>query len=522
MGEIIPPQMRQRVILYTRVSSDQQVSNTSLDEQERIGREYCESRDYDVVRVFREEGESAKYLDRTELLNAIEYCANKSNKIDIFLVYKMDRFSRNLENHLHIKKILRGYGVRLVSMTEVLDDTPSGVLFENILASFAQFDNDQKRERVINGMIAKLKKGIWVWRCPPGYARDNKLMVRDPQRWDIISDSWQWFNSGKYSQLEVVSYLNDMGYISAQGGKANKDMVSKMYRNPLYMGKVVAPNFNIEADGIHEPMVTKQMFYEVQDLLDGVKTKYNANPSFVVNRTFVCESCGYFMSGAFSRGKYGTRYGYYSCTNYQCRNKARMPQEALENTYLNILSGYALSPNIAQEVRDKVIIRIKKIGLEEHKRITSLQTQIAQLSNSIDKIEHKLDIGFYEPEEAVNKKRELEKKITTLEIEREKSSIQNYHIESVLDYCTKFLEHLPEIWKTLDTSDKLALNRFVFPDGIKVGKNVSSNPRINPLFVEIDALVGDSIALGDPKAPFLEHLLQLFNLLKSFNLSFNF
>lgn len=522
MGEITPPQMRQRVILYTRVSSDQQVSNTSLDEQERIGREYCESRDYDVVRVFREEGESAKYLDRTELTRALEFCSQKSNKVNIFLVYKMDRFSRNLENHLHIKGILRSFGVRLASMTEILEDTPSGVLFENILASFAQFDNDQKRERVVNGMIAKLKKGIWVWKCPPGYAREDKLMVRDPQKWDTISDAWTWFRSGKYSQLEVVSYLNDMGYVSAEGVRANKNMVSRMYRNPLYMGKIVAPNFGVEADGIHEPMVSKQMFYEVQDLLDGTGTKYIANPSFVVNRTFVCDSCGYYLSGSYSTGKLGKKYAYYSCTNYQCRNKARMPQNDLEDIYVDMLSGYALSPDMTIIVKEKVVNRLHKIGREEHKRVTRLQSQVAELHRQLDRVEHKLDVGFYTADEAINKKKEIEGKIVAVEIEREKSSIINYNIENVMDYCTRFLEHLPEIWKTLDTSDKLALNRFIFPDGIKVGKTVSSNPRINPLFVEIDALVGDTIPFGDPNGPFLEHLVSLFNLLKGFNLSFNF
>ena len=77
-------------IIYTRVSSDEQVKGTSLDTQEKACIAYCEAKGIDVVKVFREEGASAKTADRKEFLNAIDFCQKNKGKIDSFVVHKLD------------------------------------------------------------------------------------------------------------------------------------------------------------------------------------------------------------------------------------------------------------------------------------------------------------------------------------------------------------------------------------------------------------------------------------------------
>lgn len=171
--------MELNAILYTRVSSDQQVTNTSLDQQERLGLEYASRNNIRIKKIFREEGESAMYVNRTKLQEAITYCATKTNGINVFLVYKMDRFSRSLENHIQIRALLSQYNVRLVSMTENIEESPTGRLMEHILASFAQFDNEVRRERVINGTVARLKQGYWTTQLPPAYIRGERREVQN-------------------------------------------------------------------------------------------------------------------------------------------------------------------------------------------------------------------------------------------------------------------------------------------------------------------------------------------------------
>lgn len=518
--------MVQRAILYTRVSSDQQVSNTSLDDQERIGREYCKNNDIELLRVFREEGESAKYINRTELTNSLAYCADPTNKVDLFLVFKMDRFSRSLENHLRIRGLLKSYNVRLVSMTEAVDDSPSGELMENILASFAQFDNQVKRERVINGMLAKLRQGIWVWACPLGYTRRDKVIIRDEERWDILQESWEWYKSGRYSQVAIVDKLNSYNFKTAYNNPASISMVNKMFNNPFYMGKLVAPKYNIEVNGIHEKMISQETFYRVQDIMNGRENRFimPSNESFVLNKLLVCGSCKRSLSGSYSTGKSGKQYGYYSCTNLACKKKERVPQKYMERWFIKKLSSLSLSKRDAEDLKNMVLSRLQRLAKEQRNKIIGIETQITRNRSEIENVGNKFDIGFYTKEEALAKKKKLESAIIELEILKEKSSIQTYNLEDVIDYGFRILQHLYDAWKALEPRDKTAFGRFVFPEGIVVVKKQTSNTRINPLFVEIDQLRGGSLAATDPTGSILEHLIGFYEFLKSgfYPLNFNF
>ena len=103
-------------IIYTRVSSDEQVNGTSLEFQEELCRKYGEQKNIEIVEIYREEGESAKDLslnNRKKFLEALEYCRRNKNQIDAFIVLRVDRFARNTEDHFAVRKILLGYGTTL-------------------------------------------------------------------------------------------------------------------------------------------------------------------------------------------------------------------------------------------------------------------------------------------------------------------------------------------------------------------------------------------------------------------------
>src|SRR3989344_5557803 len=173
-------------IIYTRVSSDAQVLGTSLDDQEARCYKYCADNDIEVLRLFKEEGESAKTIDRKMLLESMEFCRKNKGKIDAFVVWKVDRFARNAEDHFAVRKILLDYGVSLRSVTEPIGENPSEKLFETMLAGFAEFDNAIRKQRCSNGMLARLRQGIYPWKPPIGYkplgakSRNEKKTEPDP------------------------------------------------------------------------------------------------------------------------------------------------------------------------------------------------------------------------------------------------------------------------------------------------------------------------------------------------------
>src|SRR3989338_3417827 len=163
-------------IIYIRVSSSEQIAGTSLDDQEARCRKYCDDLGLKVLHVFREEGASAKTVDRKALLEAMEFCRKNKGTIEACVVWKVDRFARNAEDHFYVRKILMGYGVMLQSVTEPIGTNPTEKLMETMLAGFAEFDNAIRGIRCSNGMKARIAQGIWPFKPPTGYkCAQNKL-----------------------------------------------------------------------------------------------------------------------------------------------------------------------------------------------------------------------------------------------------------------------------------------------------------------------------------------------------------
>src|SRR6185437_6802222 len=103
-------------VIYCRVSSKEQVDGTSLESQEIACKEYAARHQLSISRVFVERGESAKFADRTQLLELLEFCRSRENRIDQLLVWKVDRLARNVGDHFNIKAALLKLGVKVTSV----------------------------------------------------------------------------------------------------------------------------------------------------------------------------------------------------------------------------------------------------------------------------------------------------------------------------------------------------------------------------------------------------------------------
>lgn len=114
--------------IYTRVSSKEQVEGTSLGTQKEGCLFYCQNNGLEVDKIFIEEGESAKVMDRTKLKQLLEYCRNNKGKITHLVVYKFDRFARNQADHLWLRKELATMGITVKSVMEPIEDTNAGRL----------------------------------------------------------------------------------------------------------------------------------------------------------------------------------------------------------------------------------------------------------------------------------------------------------------------------------------------------------------------------------------------------------
>src|SRR5438093_10291189 len=211
-------------IIYCRVSSKEQIEGTSLETQEQACREYARSKNIKILKIFVERGESAKFADRTQLLELIDFCKENKGKINLLLVWKVDRFSRNVGDHFNIKAILMKYGVRIVSVTEPIDSNPEGKLMETILAGFAQFDNDIRAMRTVQGMRIKLQEGIFPWKPPLGYKTPTKHGEKktaqdcpDQPLFGLLQKAWKEFATGAYTKADIRRLIDGWGAQTATG-----------------------------------------------------------------------------------------------------------------------------------------------------------------------------------------------------------------------------------------------------------------------------------------------------------------
>jgi site-specific DNA recombinase len=331
------------------------VEGTSLETQKAACLQYAEASGLKVQSVFEEEGESAKFRDRTELLKLLEYCRNEKN-IKALIVWKVDRFARNVEDHFAVKRELLKYGVAIHSVTEPISDSPIGRFTETIFAAMAECDNGIRAHRCIEGMQHKIQNGIFPWKPPLGYLtinqrgeKKNKPDIRDPKRFAIIQEAWKLLLSGSFQKADVVRYFRSRGLTASSGKWVSAQVVDFMFQNKFYAGILHDPWGNKEYPGLHEGMVTPEEFDAVQVILNPRSRRIihvTESPDFHLRGLVRCRACLRPMTGSWSTGR-SKRYAYYHCYSPVCSRYGKgIARETLEGQFVGILEQYAIRPRL--------------------------------------------------------------------------------------------------------------------------------------------------------------------------------
>ena len=246
--------MKKRAVGYCRISTVMQVDNTSLKDQEEKIRMYAKLHDIVINEMFIDKAVSGKSTDRPEYDRMMDYV--KENDIDMIIVYKNDRIHRSLYNLLAMIYELQEYEVALVSVTEMFDtSTPQGMLFLQMLGSFAEFERAIINERTRNGRIARLNENKWVGGKPAfGYeiTKDGRFAVNQYEA-EIVKDIFKLRAKGV-----SLSKIGDKYGFSKQ--KIDYILKNKNYIGMFeYKGKKEKNNIVIEI----EPIISRYMWNKV-------------------------------------------------------------------------------------------------------------------------------------------------------------------------------------------------------------------------------------------------------------------
>jgi site-specific DNA recombinase len=462
-------------IIYCRVSSKEQVEGTSLEMQERQCRDYAKRNEIEVLSVFVEKGESAKTANRTEFNKAISFCCSAKSKVNFFIVYKVDRFARNQDDHAVVRATLKRYKTELRSVTEPIDNTATGRLMEGVISSVAEFDNTIRTERSMGGMMERLKKGIWVWQAPVGFYRPHRgaNISPDPKAAHYIKLLFTEYAKGTYSYDSLAKFMAERGFRTRHGKIPIPQLIEKIIKNELYCGIIDAWDVRVKGDfGI----ISEDLFLKCQDGYKGkARFKYRrvANPDFPLRQT-ICLTCMGSFTGSHSKGRNGTKYPYYHHHKQNCVNAKFIPKNTFEQFFIEYLNE--ITPNLQYVKWFKAIML--DIWQSNYKNFDQengvLRREIEQLEQDRQKVFDLHRGGAYTESEFLEQKRIVNQKLFEKSQLMNENRIEEFDMDAALNYCFEFVSSSAKTWERIQYPFKLRFQKNIFPekttfDGEKFG-----------------------------------------------------
>ncbi len=305
-----------------------------------------------------------------------------AGKIDVVVVYKVDRLTRSLGDFARIVERFDKAGVSFVSVTQAFNTTSSmGRLTLNVLLSFAQFEREVTGERIRDKIAASKRKGMWMGGLPPlGYDRPTDpttraLVVNRCEAETVRTIFERYLALGSVHRL--ITWLESEGIRSkcydtlkgdARGGQPfSRGAIFHLLRNRLYVGEMV--HKGERHPGAHAAIVDAALFDKVQSALDANGASHRESRAKVASsplKGVLFDADSQPMSPAFARGKSGRRYRYYVSTGLQKGVRApaddvtrRISAAALESLLterLRILNSSAV--DLPQAVASGLLMRV--------------------------------------------------------------------------------------------------------------------------------------------------------------------
>ena len=346
-----------RCAIYTRVSSDQGLEQdfNSLDAQREAAEAYIKSQAHEGWRLRRDRyddgGFSGGSMERPALQRLLADVAER--RIDIIVVYKVDRLTRSLADFAKLVEMFDGKGVSFVSVTQSFNTTSSmGRLTLNVLLSFAQFEREVTGERIRDKIAASKKKGIWMGGVVPlGYRVENRKLVVDEAEADTVRLIFRlYLELGSLPALQRE--LRDRGIRSRPRALATGRMIGDvpltngplchMLKNRMYVGEINHRGASYKSD--HPAIVDLALFEAVQTKLtqnlNRRDLRKDASNALLTGCIF--DDCGHPMSPSHTVKK-GIRYRYYVSTAAAQGRKtdagtiARVPAKEVEAIVLDAM-----------------------------------------------------------------------------------------------------------------------------------------------------------------------------------------
>ncbi len=410
------PSATHKAILYGRVSTDEQAAHGySLRHQKEQLHRFCEIKKIEVVGYF-EDDASAKSFNRPEFKKLLQFLRANRRSVDMLLVVKWDRFSRNTGDSYAMIRELEGLGVTVEAVEQPLDlGIPENKLMLAFYLAQPEVENDRRSLNTRGGMRRAQHEGRWVSGAPLGYSiipgEHGKGALVPNEDAELIRRAFYQVSSTT-TPIEIIRKR-----MWKDGLRCSKSQFFRLLRQPAYIGKIsIAAWGKEEAEivpGQHEAIVPEALFYEVQNILDKNVKRRSKNirlaSRFPLRGTLICCKCGKPLTASTSKGNGGS-YSYYHCHRL-CGERYGLKK--VEEALLNYIDEFQINPEVRM-LYSQILTDVHQSQSKQRRHnVARLEKQIEDYEERLTKatakyVEDTLDRAAYERLRALHEGRLVE------------------------------------------------------------------------------------------------------------------
>ena len=299
--------------IYVRVSTEEQSrEGFSLKEQEERLKEFCNFKRYEIYKIYKDAGISAKNDKRPAYQEMMSDVKNKN--INVIVAFKLDRLTRSVYDIEKLMKTVNDYECDIDCMADESNTTTSnGRMVMRIMTSVSQNEIEKCSERTKFGMVGAIKSGHIPNRTPLGFKRIDKKLVPDLITKDVIVRVFDLYLEGKSHQTIANIYNKEQVL-----GKTNwyDSTIQKILSNELYKGDFVngrrtkRPTYY---ENVVAPIVSKEKWESCQYQKQRNARHYERTATYLFTNKLKCSKCGCFLGGSATTKPNGKKYYYYKC-----------------------------------------------------------------------------------------------------------------------------------------------------------------------------------------------------------------
>ena len=495
-----------KAVIYARFSSENQ-RDESIDAQIRAIQEYAKRNDIEIIEIYTDRARSATSDKRPDFQRMVK--DSEKENFDMVIVHKLDRFSRDKYDSVYYKKRFLKNGVKVVSVTEQLDDSPESVILESVLEGMADYYSKNLAREAMKGMKETAYKCQHTGGTPPlGYDvdKETRKYIINKKEAKAVKLIFEKYLQG-HTVMSIVEELNDTGYKTKKDVFFGTNSIRSIIKNEKYCGTFVFNKSSskdafgrrnnhktkdekdiIRIKGGMPSIISEGDYEKAQSLMESKRNgrggRQKAKEIYLLSGIIKCK-CGHAMYGNRRKPKGKPLYVSYRCgarhkkgVSSECKTP-EIRKEYIEDYVLTELENFLVNDETASSIVDRVN---KYVDQENHvyrEKLSYIEKEIATIDGQIGNIIKAVMDGF-SSEELKTKLDELKKEKVRLEIEKIKYSKEVTTPEIDVKIVREKLNHLREYVKTRNLPECRKLIKdfvkevIVYEDHVEVKLNMVS------------------------------------------------